>query len=222
MREAEHRGPGAAEHGRGNLEARRIQRETGAERLDQRFLQAPEPVEHVRLARPRRRGEGAPFGRAVDAAADTVEVPARGAFLQVHSQPVVFGEPDQAVRPAVAQVEADRRGRPVHLREGLAVLEVTEGEIVVRAPEPLAQVDPQRRPAEREPAPGSRHHETVRAASFLVIEERPGPLLPALVGTEVHMQDERAVGLAPGAPPRVTVRRHRETALAGASVTSRR
>ncbi len=102
------------------------------------------------------------------------------------------------------------------------MLEVAEGELVVRAAEPLGEVDPKRRAAERKPSPGALHHETVPAAPFVAIEEGKGPLLPALVGTEIHVEDERALAFVPGAPPRIAVGRHRETASAGASVTSRR
>ena len=103
----------------------------------------------VLLVAPGGRGQGTPFPRTVYAAADAVEIPAGSAQFEIHPESLLFREPDQPMPAAVTHIEARARRDPVDIRVRLAVLEITEGQFPVGTSQPIAEVDPERRAAER-------------------------------------------------------------------------
>lgn len=106
VREAKHTGALAFDHRLRYLEAGWIQGESSTQGLYERLFQAPEPVEDIRLLVSRGCGQRALFPRTVNAARDTVEIPAGSAHLQIYAKPVPTRESDQSVLAAVAQIEA--------------------------------------------------------------------------------------------------------------------
>ena len=95
----------ALDHRPRYLETGWIQRESRAQGLDERLFQAPESVEDIHFLVSAGCGQRAPFLRAVNAAPDTVKIPARSAHLQIHAKVVPARESDQSVLAAVAQIE---------------------------------------------------------------------------------------------------------------------
>ena len=95
-----------------------------------------------------------PLNRAVDQAADALEIALRDTLLHIDANSVALGNRDQAVPTAVADVESHVGALAVHHREGLAVFEPAEGELPARATQPLREGKAERGPAERELAQG--------------------------------------------------------------------
>ena len=167
MREAKDRRALSLEHRTWHLESRRIQGEARVQRLDECLLQRPEPLEQRRLGLSGHPRQDAPFPATVLAISGAVEVPAGGADLHVHleSGPGPGRESDRAVLAAVAHVEVGVRGDPARPGERLAVLKLAERQVLVRAPQSFAEVDAERRPAQRELTSGALDPELQRARS---------------------------------------------------------
>lgn len=97
----------ASAHGRGDLESGNIQGMSCSKRLDQRFLDRPEMIEQVTPVVAARHGQLGLFARPQYASDESIEITRRAAFLQVHPQPSLGGNGNQAMCAAVTDIEAD-------------------------------------------------------------------------------------------------------------------
>ena len=150
-----------------------------------------------------------PLRRAVDQAADTLEIALRDTLLHIDADPVTRGNRDQTVPAAVADVEASVRAPAAHHSEGLAVFALAEGELPVAAAQPLGKDDAERGPAERELPPGPIRQEAPKARCLGIVEKGDGLHLALGVWREINVEDGGAICLAPGTPPSVVHLRHR-------------
>ena len=118
------------------------------------------------------------FSAGVSASVDQrVQVAAGAARFHVHAQPSPFGQRDQPVATAVADVETDRCGFPAHSRPRLSVLPFLEGQLTIGAGQPPAEKSPATRPGTGRTRAGaaSRRNFLQRACSSRIQPAEGGP-----------------------------------------------
>ena len=155
---------------------------------------------------------------AIDQAADALEIAARHALLDIDAEPLALPERHQAVPAAVAHVEADARALPVHHGEGLAVFQIAERELAIRATQPLGESDAKRSTAKDELPHGPDGKKAVCARPFLVVQQGEGVCLALRIGREIHVEDGHAPGFAPRPPPSSPCHGHDSGARGGKRV----
>ena len=197
-----------ADHGRRNLEARRVEGEARTERLDQRFLHCPEPVEEPDLGASAGCRDRRAFLHAEYPFGNCVEIPALAANFHVDSKTSLRSERDQSVRCAVAHVEADRRCAARHESERFAVFQGAEREQVVRAAEQTAEIGPERGTAEGKLATRPLDLEPPAAFDLGLVEPCNGPRLAVGFRSQIDVEDTDAADDTERAPPWAISRCH--------------
>ena len=103
---------------------------------------------------PETAGQPLAFLRSVHPAGEPREVTVHGTFFHIDAEIVMSADGDQAVTAAVRHIEADGGTPAAYHGERLAMVQVTEREIIRAATGMLGQIDAQGRPAEGECVPG--------------------------------------------------------------------